>query len=135
MRVRNQRTGRWIELRLIHNRGKSLLQQSLDCEGEEGSMIRLPAGAKIIQDDLIAIVWRLPNGDCRAQGKRVGKDFPLTYEERRRYVAELGRSAIFCKFLMEHRGISLGQAWKITKEARGFESLTVQRRKHGWGIW
>ena len=97
-------------------------------------MQRLPEGAKVIQDDRIAIIWRLPNGDCRAQGKRVSKDCPLTPYERKAYVHELGRSAIFCRFLMDHRGISLAEAWKLTKEARGFDNLRAQRISKGWAF-
>jgi len=63
-------------------------------------------------------VWRKANGDCRAQGKRVGKDNPFTVEERKMYVAELARSAIICKNLMQSRGITLAEAWTLMKEAR-----------------
>ena len=73
---------------------------------------------RLVQDDRMCTVWRKPNGDCIAQGKRVPKDHPLTVAERRIYVGELARSAIMCKFLMESRGINLTQAWELLKEAR-----------------
>lgn len=97
-------------------------------------MFNLPEGSRIIQSDKIAVVWRLPNGNCVAQGKRVGKDCPLTPDERRMYVEELARPAIICKRLMELRNISLGEAWRLVKLARGFENLNEERRKHNWGV-
>jgi hypothetical protein len=88
-------------------------------------MQRLPRGTRIIEDNLLVRVWRLPNGDCRAQGKRVTRDCPLSADERRQYVKELGRAAIFTKWLMRHRGIGFAEAWTIIKAARGYEQRHV----------
>jgi hypothetical protein len=81
-------------------------------------MQRLPQGAKVVEENRLIKVWRLENGDCRAQGKRVDADNPLTLEERRYYVSILGRSAQMVKFLMEQRQISLSEAWELLKRAR-----------------
>ena len=82
-------------------------------------MRRLPEGAKIIHNDKLVIVWRLLNGDCLAQGKRVKSSCPLNAAERKMYVAELARPAICCKRLMQMRDCTLTQAWAVIKEARG----------------
>jgi hypothetical protein len=84
-----------------------------------------PRESRIIEDNRLIKVWRLPNGDCRAQGKRVSKDCSLTADERRQYIKDLGRPAIFTKWLMSHRGITLAEAWQIIKTARGYEQRRV----------
>lgn len=89
--------------------------------------MRIPDNAVYLQNDKLARVFRLPNGDVRTYGKRVGSDCPLSYNERRCYVDNNGSPLMLCKFLMEKRGITLSEAWVLVKEARGFDTLRAHR--------
>lgn len=80
----------------------------------------LPARSFKIQSDAICTVWRKPNGDCVAQGKRLARDsnaHKMTSAQRKMYVQELARSAIICKNLMQD-GMTLSEAWQLIKDAR-----------------
>lgn len=83
-------------------------------------MIHLRPGAMKIQSDAICTVWRKPNGDCVAQGKRLARDsnaHKMTPQQRKMYVQELVRSAIICKNLIDE-GMTLSEAWELIKSAR-----------------
>ena len=81
-------------------------------------MHKLPPGTKIITNNRLAIVWRLPNGDCRAQGKRVGKDCRLPREARRFYVETNGQTIKTVRFMMDRFNMTLDEAWGILKASR-----------------
>ena len=48
-------------------------------------MNHLPIGTIVLKNDRLRIVWKLPNGECRIQRKRIPKSCPLTKEEIRLY--------------------------------------------------
>lgn len=90
---------------------------------------------KLLQDDRMCRVWRLNNGDCRAKGKRVPTDFPLTANERRFYVNALAGTATMVKHLRDTRNISLAEAYNLLKVARAptYRFDTGGNRYQLWG--
>lgn len=89
--------------------------------------MKIPPDATYLQDDNLARIFRLPNGNVRSYGKRVSADCLLTLPERREYVRLNGGAVSMCKFLMEARSISLSEAWRLVKLARGFDQLSQHR--------
>lgn len=79
-------------------------------------MHRLPEGTRKVDEDRLRIVWKLPNGELRIQGKRA-KQNALTREEVRAYVK--GGSVAACRLARERLG-ALRDAWLAVQEARGY---------------
>lgn len=73
-------------------------------------------GAKIVREDRICAIFRLPNGRLARQGKRVPKDFPITYKERRAYVTD-GLTAVI-GLIKERLGCSGIEAMRYFLDAR-----------------
>ena len=72
---------------------------------------------KKVMEDNFRITWRRPDGSYAWSGKRVSKDCPITYEERRAYVKH---GPIPCiKLMMKTRNIGLTEAWPLLKKERG----------------
>lgn len=72
------------------------------------------------EDRLVRRFERQPRTAIREfhfHGKRVGKDCPLTKDERLVYVAEGTVKAL--RFIMQSRGMRLSEAWRLLKHARG----------------
>ena len=83
--------------------------------------MRCPEGYELFKENWL--VRRFMNSTFRSgrflisHGKRVGKDCPLTYEERRAYV--LHGAAKCAKMVMERKGCTLRAAIETIKEATG----------------
>jgi hypothetical protein len=68
----------------------------------------MKTGCKAVFENVLCFTVRDKDGKVYVQGKRVPKDFPLSYEERRAYIK--GGPIKCVKTIMERRGLSLRQA-------------------------
>ena len=74
-------------------------------------------GARLVRQDRLVALWRLPSGELRRVGNRVPKSCPLTPEERECYVRH-GATTV-CNLLMKNRGMRLAEAFNFLNLARG----------------
>lgn len=83
---------------------------------------------RVYHQDKLVIRARRPNGNVISQGKRVGKDCPLTKAERHEYVT---KGAVFAvKLIREGRDVGLAEALRLLNDARGGSPLKRQRESY-----
>jgi len=83
---------------------------------------------RLIQHDKLVTIQTHFNGTTTRQGKRVGKDCPLTPNEVRAYVK--GSAVAAVKFIATKRDIRLPAALELLQQARG-EILLFKRYSIG----
>jgi hypothetical protein len=79
-------------------------------------MIRTTHWQEIITNDRLVLRIRLKGGRVISQGKRVGKDCPLSPNERRAYVQGDAISAV--KIIRANRNLSLTDSMALLNQAR-----------------
>jgi hypothetical protein len=89
-------------------------------------MHRFPPNTVVIRDNRLIKIWQLPDGRKRIMGKRVVDNYPLTWLERRAYVAAGDKEAAV-KFITRQRQCTLAKALELFNlAAYGTTQLTLK---------